>query len=105
LSNFEGAIGADDEFAIFPDDETGLTAMYGLVAELRDAGKTVDGAIEVWAPPTANNTAKYKADVHGWTGLTGKERLIDLTDEQIDSFVNAIRRKEGWHPGRVIYDE
>lgn len=79
--------------------------MYGLVSELRDAGKTVDGAIEVWAPPTANNTAKYKADVHSWTGFNGKEKLSQLSDQQIDSFVDAIRRQEGWQAGRVIYDE
>jgi hypothetical protein len=105
LSNFEGAIGSDDKFAIFPDDDTGLNAMYGLVYELRDAGKTVDQAIETWAPPNENNTPKYEADVHRWTGFSGTEKLSQLTDRQIDSFVNAIRRKEDWQPGRVIYDE
>ncbi|HEY1268814.1 MAG TPA: hypothetical protein VGH16_16280 [Candidatus Binatia bacterium] len=105
LATFEGAIGRDDGFAIFPDDETGLEAMYGLVYEMRDEGRTVDRAIERWAPPGQNNTPRYKAHVHSRTGLTGKERLIDLSDAQIDSFVNAIRREEGWTPGHVAYDE
>jgi hypothetical protein len=105
LATFEDAIGRDDQFAIFPDDETGTNAMYGLIYELRDAGRTVDQAIAIWAPPSENDTPRYIADVHSWTGFTGSERLIDLTDAQIDSFAAAIRRREGWTPGHVAYDE
>src|SRR5262249_38748327 len=114
FSKEQGAIGADDRFAIFPDEETGETAMYNKIYDLSDQGLTVDQAIETWAPPKKrgappgaieNDTQKYKADVHRWTGLKGNERLSGLTDAQIESFANAIRRREGWIPGKVTYDE
>lgn len=69
-----GATGSDGAFAIFPDDQTGFSAMSALL-EAAYTGLTVSQAIAKWAPPTENNTAQYVTDVSEWTGLPSDTEL------------------------------
>ena len=52
-----GAIGSAGGFAVFPDEQTGATAVKQLLKTKNYANKTIAGAISRYAPPSENNTA------------------------------------------------
>lgn len=62
-------------FAVFPDDETGFTAMRALL-DIQYAGQNIAQMIYHYAPPVENNTEAYIANVCEWTGLT-RNTVID----------------------------
>lgn len=70
-----GAVGNDDGYAIFPDDDTGKKALYALLKTPGYANLTVDQAVAKWAPPKENNTGAYQASVRKMTGLSGDTRV------------------------------
>ena len=95
-----GAIGPDGHLAIFPDEATGETAQRDLLVA-RHGSKTIDDMVHDWAPPSENDTENYRRLVRLWTGLSGKERISELTTEQIGRAMQAQRRMEGWWSGAV----
>lgn len=93
--------------AVFPDMLTGWNA---LVSRLGTDGygvdypdKTLDQAMNVFAPPFQNNTAAYIAFLHTLTGLSGSERLGDVSASQLSGLASAIFRYEGAKVGTVTY--
>jgi hypothetical protein len=97
-----GAIGDDKGMAIFPDEQTGVRAQEALLRSPTYAPKTIDKAIEAWAPPgDGNDTKRYQDLVHQWTGLPGDKEIGDLTDEELARLMAAQRRMEGWKVGGV----
>lgn len=64
-----GATAGDPRFAIFPDADSGFSAMRALLQGAY-LGLTVEQALNKWAPPVENNTNAYLANVLNWTGLT-----------------------------------
>jgi len=97
-----GAIGREGNFAIFPDEATGTAAQKALLLNPDYRKLSVDDAVKKWAPPNENDTEKYQQRVRDWTGLKGTEKIGDLTEEQLDRFMKAQRRMEGWDPGKII---
>ncbi len=101
-------LGADDP----PQDDGGYCRFVSAGMGIRALGKdllskwkrglrTVPAIIDVYAPPTENNTEAYKADVCARLGISPTAE-IDLTDSgQLLAFVRAII----WHEcGRIVYD-
>ena len=96
-----GAIGSAGGFAVFPDEQTGATAVKQLLLTKNYANKTIAGAISRYAPPSENNTAAYNNSIARLTGLDINRNMSSLTDEELDKVVSAIRQIEGWEPGTV----
>lgn len=99
-----GAIGAAGGFAVFPDEKTGQTAQESLLKGPSYSNLTIDKAIERRSPPHENDTPHIQKLVHQFTGFTGKEKISELTDEQVHNLAMAIRRTEGWREGTVTIE-
>lgn len=97
-----GAIGEAGGFAVFPDEETGMRAISALLQTDSYINLTVAGAISRYAPPSENNTAAYHRQIQDLTGLSINKRMSDLTDAELSRVATAIRKIEGWVPGKTI---
>ncbi len=97
-----GAIGAAGGFAVFPDAETGARAIAALLTGNSYRNLTVADAIARYAPPHENDTAAYQQNLARLTGIDIGIYIRDLTKDQLNAVVSAIRRVEGWTPGREI---
>ncbi len=62
---------------------------------------TVDQAAEdVWAPQQDSAALdQYQAKIRMWSGLTGKEKIGDLTDDELARLMAAQKRAGGWAAG------
>jgi len=94
-----GSIGDDGRFAVFPDEATGTAAITALLKSSSYASLTLAGAIAKWAPPSENDTKKYKEVVEKQTGIKADKVLNTLSDAELLKVAQAIRRHEGWIPG------
>jgi hypothetical protein len=98
-----GAIGKAGGFAVFPDYETGRRAVFLVLAEPDFQERTLAKAIEVWAPSEdRNDTEQYKRQVHAWTELDLNRKVKSLSKGELEGFVKAIERMEGWKAGKII---
>jgi hypothetical protein len=70
-----------------------LLSTYGSV--------TLDQMVHAWAPPGENDTAKYQRLVGLWTGLSGTEKIANLSANQLARVMEARRRMEQWRTGAV----
>ncbi|WP_111857882.1 hypothetical protein [Acinetobacter sp. CFCC 10889] len=122
-----GALGADnpnnkkDQFAIFPDYETGRKAKEYLIFESTDiarklqtkadygAGKgyrdkTLAQAITAYAPPEdKNDTARYIRNITNAVG--SNKRMGDYTAAERKIIMDAMQKEEGWKVGTVTVDK
>lgn len=96
-----GAIGSAGGFAVFPDEQTGATAVKQLLKTKNYANKTIAGAISRYAPPSENNTAAYNQSIKKLTGLDINRSMVSLSDHELDLVVQAIQQIEGWKPGKI----
>jgi hypothetical protein len=95
-----GAVGRDDKgFAIFPDDQTGWSALLGLLRTAKYQALSVRDAIFTWAPPDSNNSAAYAKFVAGQLGVAQTTPVAKLTTSQLTTMGSAIRQYEGWTVG------
>lgn len=91
-----GAIGKAGGFAVFPDYETGRKAIFVVLRQPSFQARTLAKAVETWAPEKhGNDTELYKKQVKAWTGLDPDRKIKDLSEKELEAFVNAIERKEG----------
>lgn len=91
-----GAIGKAGGFAVFPDYETGRKAIFVVLRQSAFQARTLAKAIETWAPEEhGNDTELYKKQVKDWAGLDPSRKIKDLSEKELEIFVNAIKRKEG----------
>lgn len=74
-----GAIRADSRYAVFPDVTTGFAAMRALFQAPSYKGKTVEEALNRWAPPAENATNIYIEHVCNWVGC----KPTDIIDELV----------------------
>ena len=94
-------IGKGGRFAVFADEAAGMRALkYSLTrfyAELR-----LDAVFKKYAPSSDNNDPEhYFALVRKFTGLDSSRKLGDLNDAELDKFMKAIKRVEGWIVGKI----
>lgn len=97
-----GSLGSAGGFAVFPSPQTGWDALFALFRGPTYSPLTIEDAVARYAPPAENDTRAYQAFVLDRLGVTGKERLRDLSDAQIARLIDAIRDFEGWREGRVF---
>ncbi len=95
-----GAIGKGGQFAVFPNEETGRTALTELLKGDGYRNLTIARAISKYAPPHQNNVTLYRQKLKRMTGLNLDMKLSQLTPEQMEKVVDAICVIEGWTPGK-----
>jgi hypothetical protein len=90
--------GANGTFAVFPDEQTGMTAITRV---LRGYGHvSVADAMSTYAPSTDNNDpVAYAQSVSTAMGVTPQTYVDTLSEEQMQQFAQEIRRVEGWRVG------
>ena len=95
-----GAVGSTDRWAVFPNEETGLSAMKKLLQSKNYVSLSIQGAINRWAPSSdGNNPVKYAQFVAKTAGLSVDARIQDLSDDDLNKMVRAMQKMEGWIPG------
>lgn len=83
FSKAHGAIKAEaplGRFAVFPDVETGFTAMRALFKAPAYVGLTIAQAVAKWAPPPENDVKSYVENVCEWTGLPSNTPISGILD-------------------------
>lgn len=96
-----GGIGQAGNFAVFPDEQTGMDAIIKLLKTESYQNKTLAGAISAWAPPSdGNNTSAYQQRVAQAVGTSLDTPMRNLSDAQLARVASEIRRVEGWQQGR-----
>lgn len=101
VSQRNGAIGKAGGFAVFPDYETGHRA---LLDSLKSAhgNKDISALMNVYAPPSENDTKRYIAYLRKKTGIKGNKKIRDFSDAEFKNLWIAIEQMEGWgKEGRV----
>lgn len=83
--------------AIFPDVETGNSAMDALLRTPTYQGRTIDSAVARYAPSVENNTAAYQALLTNTLGVPGSTPMSSLNQQQMSDLENAIRTQEGFY--------
>ncbi|MEE8484763.1 MAG: KTSC domain-containing protein [Nitrospinota bacterium] len=103
-ANDHGAIGCDAEsFAIFPDWETGKEAMETLLREgWRYKNNTIEGAIREYTDDPAEVEESYINHVTSETGMPRTKRINEMTEEEYQSFIRAMREQEDSTPSKEI---
>lgn len=102
IADAHGAIGSAGGFAVFPDEQSGMDAIAGLLLSDKYRNKTIGAALYSYAPPFENDTIGYQNYVRKLTGLSTDMRISDLTPGQLHQLVLAIRKIEGWRAGTEI---
>jgi hypothetical protein len=104
FANGMGAVGSDGRFAVFPDYATGQSAQQHLQFNTPSyAGKTIEQAINQYAPPSENNSAGYAAGVARAVGVPVTTPLSSLTPAQQQTYLRAQQNIEGSQP-QVLHD-
>ncbi len=101
-----GAIGFNNshhhDFAIYPNEEAGQSAIVSLLRENKYQVLTLNEAFYKYAPSQdANNTAAYVRFVVEKTGIQPETPMNSLNQAQMLSIANAIKIHEGWRPGLI----
>jgi hypothetical protein len=94
----KGAIGTDGRFAVFSSPQQGIAAMKDLVFGPNYAGKTINQAIEKYAPSFENDSKAYAAQVAAAAGVPVDTPTSDLSEEQKDRMIEAMTVVEGGKP-------
>lgn len=93
----------DDGYAVFQDDFNGIRALCKDLHNKWARGlRTVRVIIDVYAPPSENNTSAYIQDVSDRLGINPDD-LIDLSKpQQLQVFAHAVILHEN---GRCPYSD
>lgn len=107
FSKSNGAIGTyTDEmgtFSVFPDEKTGLRAHDILLKEDRFQNKTLNKAIEKYAPKEQNNTEAYQRFVARGLGVSGNTIIRTLPPDKFEKLKILIRKMEHWEAGKTVH--
>ena len=96
-----GAIGSSGRWAVFPDEQTGLTAITKLLQTNGYINLSISQAIHKWAPVgDGNNPDAYTKHVSEITGLNANDVIRNLSDNDLIKIARAIQKVEGWQPGK-----
>ncbi len=94
-----GAISDEGAFAIFPDEETGFSAIVALLCTPAYAPLSLRDAIFRYAPPSENQSTHYLTFVTQHSGVGRDEVLRSIGTAALKRVARAIREMEGWTPG------
>ncbi len=91
-----GAIGEAGNFAVFPDEATGMQALYNLLQTDSYRNLTIANALKRY---DRNNWRAYTRKLTRLTGLSAGTKLCNLKPHQLDDVAQTIRQLEGWVAG------
>lgn len=95
------AIGVGGHFAVFPDHETGKAALKFVLLSVYKNTR-LDNVFEKYAPAKDNNDPQhYTKLVKKFTGLDSSRTIGSLNAAELDKFMGAIERVEGWKEGKI----
>jgi hypothetical protein len=98
-----GAIGDDTRMAVFPDESIGREAVKALLTGNTYRNLSIRNAMYRYAPPSDDNdTEAYIAAITKAVGVSASTIIRDLSGSELDAFVGAIKRHEGWTKGETI---
>jgi len=100
-----GAVCCVNRFAVFASEEDGFDGVKALLCSDGYRNLTLKSAIFKYAPPTENNTRSYQQRLAKITGVELTKKVCDLTEEELNLVVLAIKQIEGWEPGKLTYIE
>lgn len=101
-----GAIGTDGRFAVFPSYAAGRAAKYDLLFNTTGyKNKTIEGAINRYAPPSENNTKSYYDQVAAGIGVSPSTPLSSLSETQRQTMLDAMEIVEGFRKGKITVPE
>lgn len=87
-------------FAVFPNYETGRRAKEALLWETSGyQGRTIDGALNRYAPPNENNTPAYIRSITNALGVPASTPMSSLTPAQRSTMLDTMERIEGYRSG------
>jgi hypothetical protein len=69
-----GQIGVVFNFAVFPDRESGHLALLD-VLKITYGDSSMDEMMDLFAPPSENNTVRYKKFLHEVTGVKDNRKI------------------------------
>ncbi len=103
FASTNGAVAKDDgNFAIFPDYDTGFAAFKTKVT-VDYKGKTITEFLNIWAPPSENDTPAYIKYVVQQIGgnVTASTKISSLTSTQQTKMLDAMKTYEGFISGSI----
>ena len=102
FSKAQGAIGEAGGFAVFPTKEAGERAREKLLFEAESyKNKTLAQAMQRYAPESENNTQAYIDALVKATGANPNTPLSNLTPDQRQKMLAAMKQHEGWKEGTI----
>lgn len=102
FSKAQGAIGEAGGFAVFPTKEAGERAREKLLFEAESyKNKTLAQAMQRYAPESENNTQAYVDALVKATGANPNTPLSNLTPDQRQKMLAAMKQHEGWKEGTI----
>ncbi len=101
FANTHGAIGNNNGFAVFPDEETGQRASAALLRTSTYSKLSIDQAIARRSPPNENDTPQLQQLVRKLGNFSGNEVIGQLDDQQMSKLTDIIKRTEGWKVGKI----
>ena len=89
-------------FAVWPSDEAGMQAIVKLLQTEPYQKLTIGGAMARWAPGADpnNKPTLYAQLVSGPMGVPASYSMRNLTAAQLRQMAEAIKKVEGWIPGK-----
>lgn len=92
--------GVNGQFAVFPDEASGMAAIKRVLDHYGHV--TIEQAMNRYAPAADNNNPSvYAASVARQIGVPANTYVDSLSDAQMTSFAEAIKRVEGWRVGTI----
>lgn len=95
VSRRNGAIGKADRFAVFPDYAAGHAALLDSLKNVYGE-KDIAALMKAYAPDQENDTQKYIAFVQKKTGVNGRKKVKDFSDDEFQKLWQTIEKMEGW---------
>ncbi|MBI0329495.1 TIGR02594 family protein [Burkholderia plantarii] len=87
---------ASGDFFIFPDYDTGRAEKKALLRRKYN-DMSISDALQVYAPPSENNTEAYIQAICTGTGFARTRVLNTMSDADLDSMMNVMEKHEGYN--------
>jgi hypothetical protein len=101
ISKRNNQIGIVYNFAVFPDYESGHKALLDAL-HTTFSNMSIDQMMAQFAPPSENNTAKYRKFLHETTGVMDNKKIKNFTDTEFEKLWQGIEQIEGSKEGTII---
>ena len=101
ISRKYGQIGVVFNFAVFPDRESGHLALLD-VLKITYGDSSIDEMMDHFAPPSENNTARYKKFLHEVTGVKDNRKINAFTDNEFEKLWQGVEQIEGYKEGSIV---